>query len=225
VRLSCSNIPLSIAVCNDIDPSPYWVFNIAALETFTFSVHPRRPPSDEWVNCTDYRCRARRMCSCAAVRTSVSSSTGRNAEKKEPSARLDNDDGPRGLHDASRLPQGSVHGDLRNVVEKVQENSVVKRTILERHHFRAGRPKLPTGNRPARDRQGFLFGSTPVTLAPRADNEPARTPLPQPTSRIRFLARGANAATMMDRASFSGGNSPSRIFSYHARPPRARRPC
>jgi hypothetical protein len=48
-----------IAVCNDIDPSPYWVFNIAALETFTFSVHLRRSPSGESVNCTDYRCRHR----------------------------------------------------------------------------------------------------------------------------------------------------------------------
>ena len=70
---------------------------------------------------------------------------------------------------------------------------------------------VPAGTARRAIDKASLFGSIPVTMAPRADNEPPRTPVPQPMSRIRFPASGANVATITDMASFSGGNSPSRV--------------
>ncbi len=45
---------------------------------------------------------------------------------------LHDDDGPRRLHDAGRLFEGPAHGPLRDVVEGVEKDRAVKRTIRER---------------------------------------------------------------------------------------------
>jgi hypothetical protein len=56
VRRTSENPP-SIAVVNDIDPSPCPDYNDAAHGTVTSPVDPRLRLPGEWVNCTDYRYR------------------------------------------------------------------------------------------------------------------------------------------------------------------------
>jgi hypothetical protein len=54
-RAKHSRLETPLAVCSDIDPSPYGEFDAAAPDTVTYPVHPRHQPPGEWVNCCAYR--------------------------------------------------------------------------------------------------------------------------------------------------------------------------
>lgn len=109
------------------------------------------------------------------------------------------------LRDASRLSQGLRHEELRDVVEGVEEDRTVEGVIRERYRLGSGLVKRPRGNGLPRDRQRLAVRVDPNDT--RSDSDRARTPGPQPTSRISFLESGANAAAMTDMASVFGDNT------------------
>lgn len=71
-----------------------------------------------------------------------------HGEERAFGERLYNNDRPRGIHDAGCFSQSPRHGELWDMVKRVEEDRTVEGVVRERHRFRAGSMKRTGRNGP-----------------------------------------------------------------------------